>query len=332
MITWSRAIELQDDLRQWWRTPFARRVGQAWIKTAENRLGEGEVTLRTLPRSPGPGLPRLAQEAELAAMQRETLEHASLFWVEEQMVDLLSAAAPKMPEQIFRRDDLPCEVGFAVFAKPIPFHDATGVSMPVSAMAWRPVADAETTRNGIVVVHYQEASDVRNRLEMVDDGNWPSLILSHVEVFVFGEPIIPASFPDGLPQYADATEEEKAVQKCTVTVQRKIVLAFWTLIQQPLAVIEQRHPERAIRRRLEKKDSPLAVNTIRVVTLRKIIRRNPETGEKVEVEWSHRWIVSGHWRNARTSRGRRMVWINPYVKGPEDKQIVVKKTVHRWTR
>jgi hypothetical protein len=50
------------------------------------------------------------------------------------------------------------------------------------------------------------------------------------------------------------------------------------------------------------------------------------------VAWSHRWIVRGHWRlqacgPRQTERKRR--WIDPYVKGPEDKPFDERRTLWR---
>jgi len=59
------------------------------------------------------------------------------------------------------------------------------------------------------------------------------------------------------------------------------------------------------------------------------VTRSEGTGT---VEWSHRWMVRGHWRlqpygPQRTLR--RAQWIDPYVKGPEDKPLDVRPTIWR---
>lgn len=59
------------------------------------------------------------------------------------------------------------------------------------------------------------------------------------------------------------------------------------------------------------------------------VQRTEHTGT---VEWSRRWMVRGHWRlqpygPRRTLR--RAQWIDPYVKGPEDKPLDVRPTVWR---
>ena len=62
-----------------------------------------------------------------------------------------------------------------------------------------------------------------------------------------------------------------------------------------------------------------------VVTLRRPDAPSPH--EHSDVEWSRRWVVSGHWRNQwYPSLGvHRQIWISPYVKGPEEAPLVVRK-------
>jgi len=50
------------------------------------------------------------------------------------------------------------------------------------------------------------------------------------------------------------------------------------------------------------------------------------------VEWSHRWLVRGHWRQqpyGPQRKLRRMTWIDPFVKGPEDKPFDERTTIWR---
>jgi len=56
------------------------------------------------------------------------------------------------------------------------------------------------------------------------------------------------------------------------------------------------------------------------------------TDEPGKVEWQRRWMVRGHWRlqpYGPKHSLRRMRWIDPYVKGPEDKPFDARSTV--WT-
>ena len=50
------------------------------------------------------------------------------------------------------------------------------------------------------------------------------------------------------------------------------------------------------------------------------------------VDWTHRWLVRGHWRqqpHGFNRQLRRLKWIDPYVKGPEDKPLDVRPTLWR---
>lgn len=61
---------------------------------------------------------------------------------------------------------------------------------------------------------------------------------------------------------------------------------------------------------------------LRVVTLRK--REPTYEGDSRAVDWQHRWIVAGHWRRQwfPAARDHRPVYIQPYLKGPEDRPLL----------
>ena len=348
-MNWSEAIEAQDELRHFWRSPIGRSFGREW------HHGRPDLKMSRASSIPIPwtadatasepsnvrGLPRPDDSVDIGESQRELLDHADLYWVAPQMVDLIEAAAPRMPDQIFHREDLPCERGFVVYARPIVYPDIRGKKVNISAMSWRPVVDtgchdgSHGPRSGVLVAHYSDTTAHDDYLsetskEMASIGRTlPRLFLLHVEVFVFDAPLIPPDFNLAPPE-GRAFEELLA----TLRIQRKGPLCFWTLCQQPLAVVERKPAERATRRRLEKSGSPLDVSAIRVVELRRVVHKATTEPGAEPVEWSHRWIVSGHWRNQwLPSQGRhRLQWIHSFVKGPDDKPLIVKKTVHALVR
>ena len=48
------------------------------------------------------------------------------------------------------------------------------------------------------------------------------------------------------------------------------------------------------------------------------------------VEWSHRWLVRGHWRlqpHGPKRSLRKVIWIDPFIKGPQDKPFDERQTV-----
>jgi hypothetical protein len=73
-----------------------------------------------------------------------------------------------------------------------------------------------------------------------------------------------------------------------------------------------------------------AHSNVRVLSLRRTEASVPEDGAPRTVEWTKRWIVRGHWRNQAYGPGltlRKLKYIFPFVKGPDDKPLDVRPTV-----
>src|ERR1044072_2305074 len=43
--------------------------------------------------------------------------------------------------------------------------------------------------------------------------------------------------------------------------------------------------------------------------------------ERHQVDWAWQWAVRGHWRDQPTKDGYKLIWIHPFIKGPEDKPL-----------
>lgn len=104
--------------------------------------------------------------------------------------------------------------------------------------------------------------------------------------------------------------------------------AFWSIIEEKLVCVSNEKPERYVRRRLAREGSGLADREVKYVSLRRVEYKRGE-GER-EVDWSCRWLVDGHWRNQwhPSKKMHRQRFILPYVKGPEDKPLVLKDTLN----
>ena len=121
----------------------------------------------------------------------------------------------------------------------------------------------------------------------------------------------------------DADEIERAVTFRYALMQ----FASQSLIQTSAGIL----PRHERRRRLREGDEEPPETT--VVSLRRVAHRHAG-GEPAVVDWSHRWFVNGHWRYQYypSTRDHRQVWISPYIKGPEDKPLVVKQKIYRVVR
>lgn len=84
----------------------------------------------------------------------------------------------------------------------------------------------------------------------------------------------------------------------------------------------------------KKKNRNLRIDTVTCTSLRRHRYLSEAEREAEAREYSHRWIVRGHMRNqpigprnAKDGQKYLRVWIAPYVKGPEDKPLVLKDRV-----
>jgi hypothetical protein len=105
------------------------------------------------------------------------------------------------------------------------------------------------------------------------------------------------------------------------------LVCFWRMCGQTLAAREYIHPDRHLRKRMVKRQ--MATNPVTVITLRRRANRHEE-GRLVE--WDHRWIRRGHWRQQWYGSGehryQKAIYINPTICGPEDKPLLVRPHVN----
>jgi hypothetical protein len=102
------------------------------------------------------------------------------------------------------------------------------------------------------------------------------------------------------------------------------LLVLWRLAQQMLGVRYHEPSPRPLRRSAERQG--LTDSGVVVVRLRRP-EHVSQHGDPGEAHYSHRFIVSGHWRNQAVKGGHRLTWIAPYVKGDPELPLVVKPHV-----
>lgn len=117
----------------------------------------------------------------------------------------------------------------------------------------------------------------------------------------------------------------------SVVEDRRLVAAFWSLMASPGFETAGAPLECQARRRNERSGLTVPPDGVRVVRLHLHARpQHPDGADGTQqVEWSHRWLVSGHWRRQwyPASRQHQAKYILPYVKGPADRPLVVRDTV-----
>lgn len=224
-------------------------------------------------------------------------------YVSEDFARLVDAAGKSYPRLPLDRDEVgEFTDGFAWFehALTIPFnrfneqHEVVEhVPVEVRAFQWNRIrfgVGAPETR-GVQLIAYSDP-DAHANFTMMPGARWVVL------------PYSPGVYPLG-----EVPTEDFMYAR-----------TLWALLRQRVAVRTHVHLSRAQHRRALRDG---VVPDVQVITLRRA-RTHTEATQEQSVDWSHRWIVGGHWRSQWLPSARRHEprWIAPYIKGPPDKPLV----------
>lgn len=294
--------------------------------------------------------------------ESRVLREAGLWWVKDDMVDLTLAAMGSIPgdvkpgELVWPAGQI---TGFAVFQKPWAGIDAmTGEAMSakVHAMAWglsrvqgetclsfsmynyldfgagmTPAEMNQAIEQGVLPEGYKE------RVGWADDKTFNFMLRGGAWTFM-GRADWP--FSEQLDSFHLEAEEHPLTpaRKASLEEDRRFFAAFCTLVNHRLSSQEVVHPQRQTRRQAERAGIT-APSTVRYIRLREVTKkRERDDGEEHgHVEYSHRWFSRGHmgyrWTGPLNGkRERKLTYINPSIKGPADKPLLVKTEVRTWVR
>jgi hypothetical protein len=250
--------------------------------------------------------------------------NADTFSVEPEMQTLWEAAVGGFEPEPLKDTDLLTERGFLWLPRPFATIDVHGKETSFRAIGWHRMeftlhggedADEVTRKNGGVMLFLFHAVGDPDEYEGTapDPGPPGTLLLDHMMPWEFG---LTYKAPEHVRQ-----DVLKPIQ------------VLWRLLAQQIVTRTAQRPTRHVRRRLAKAKMP--ERDIVVVRLRRPKGDAPEGQEPRTVEWTHRWLVSGHWRQQwfPSLSLHRQIWISPFVKGPEDKPLEVRKArVFSWSR
>lgn len=279
---------------------------------------------------------------------------AEVFFINDEMQILATAAAESLSD-----DDAPIEAhhvpsydGILMFDTPVTFRDIRGAPLRFAAVQWVVVGgsvflmwmtDKYDPLDPVNATMRADASE-REYSEM------HRYQLSITTQITFGEPLRELLHGVGgvLPPEADVHMRDGAV---TVTGMPELPEGFdvlprrdpmsllmtviWRLMQQSITSVDDYAGTipKAVRRESAKKKGPAAVTVIQL----RHRRLRVEDGEERHVEWSHRWLVRGHWRrqpykNPDGSTRHEMIFIAPFIKGPDGKPLVITEKVNSLVR
>ena len=114
----------------------------------------------------------------------------------------------------------------------------------------------------------------------------------------------------------------------------QILGASWLLMQQPTIADAKRVVPRTGRRK-SSPDAPPSVNDVQIIDLRRLATKRSEAPSHEEGREYHvRWLVRGHWRQQACGPGRKFrkpVFVAPHIRGPEGAPLKTER-VNVWRR
>jgi hypothetical protein len=315
MHAWEEALELRAETEAWWRTPDGERFSEHWAR-AES-IGRGEEM-----KAP---YVHLVEAAKFAT--------ATPMFVADDMMALWQHALQDFPGESIEESDLPIPAGFVLLPHPWEVHDIRGDAYQVRAFAWIQVRRGEKDAVNIsVYIHRDDESESAELTRFTYGGLAPTLHFFHATTIAFGETY---TAPDVWHSALGNEIDDEAVENAVRTIRG--IQAFWRLSFQEIGKPYALEATRPVRKRFARRFKDRPVPLVTVIALRPYRQDGPKPHEDAEVgsvAWSHRWIVSGHWRRQwYSSLGlHRAIYIAPFEKGPDDKPLVLKDKVYGWVR
>lgn len=260
------------------------------------------------------------------AMGVSGVQVAYPYHVSSDMATLVQWAASQLEgTDHFDRHLAPTGAGFARLDGGLRLKDVHGDTQVIHWLLWQPGQDA--TGEPCVAVwlfnDWNEPDDISQQIKPILTqadiqrfGRWSFI---GMEICYQDQRMGPMEVrvSDALRAEYEAAGQDLADTAASTSIIR-LVHAFWLLLNQTVTAVAAQplpssHAKRARRASLQPE--------VTVVKLRRVVYPESEGHEPGSVNWTKRWIVRGHWRWQPCGPGRsqrRRIWVNPFVKGPED--------------
>ncbi|MER7471230.1 hypothetical protein [Micromonospora sp. NPDC000018] len=223
------------------------------------------------------------------------LDRSRLFWIDSDFTDLAECAAEELPDVTISRDLMPSTDGLLVWSRPV-------ARRQITAASWT------TNRDGWQLVNYRTLGgglDGKPLQRLREHVGWLAPMNT---LQVHEQHVLPSDHPAAA------------------------LLATWLLIGQQAAEVTTAEVDKAVRNTYARTNRPTP--EVRIVRIRANNSTTPTStrlapGDSGRSRTNRFW-VSGHWRNQPHGPGRalrRPVYINPFLRGPDDAPITLSTTV-----
>lgn len=321
-ISASQATDLQRQFMEWWTSAH----GQSWLAASMDNSGMGtSKDSRDWAGWTTKFFQLVADEGELATVSAD-------------MVALVTDAADAIEDDVVCPSDLvPFTMGFVILEEPLQrkswYYDPVKpdnvgeFEAPWDILLWASNGDfVEVAVCGRVNLNHHAFDaqwfDVRTRKSYKMT---PPFACYATVGFTLDAPLPPEQ------------EELHNHNSPTQPVNESLtnwMIALWRIMNEPYVAEKVESPDRAASKRLKRAGMPL--KAVREIRLRRAAAAQQDAvREAAKGQLTRRFIVRGHWRNQACGVGRaerKMRWIAPFVKGPEDGEWVKGQKVYRVER
>lgn len=292
------------------------------------------------------------QDATTRAVVEAMSEHikaAYAYRVTEEMSDLVRRSADLLNEEdVIDIPLAPTGCGFVRFEKSLTLVDSRQKPMNVDWLSWGPASVRRPNGrmgSGVFISLWNDLrkpdmiaqlvmSDEKSRVVRQVAGDWGFI---GGALMLHGDNLGPARIAldsEDVTEIAEIYRETHpalAGELGPYTNVKRWVHALWLMLNQTITEVEEEHVRSTAAKRARFVGVP---GRVTVVRLRRV-ERPYQSDEHGPVAWSHRWYVRGHWRWQAygTNRSeRRRIWVNPFIKGPADKPLIVTDKVYDLSR
>lgn len=335
--TWHDAYDAQMALWRWTRPG---QPGESWLFQSyqENAKALDPETAKLL--------------MTLYVHENAKLLQADPIFVSAEMCEVVEAAAESFQPEPLLPTDLLTAFGFLYFERPFEVPDRFDKPITIQAVSWAPVLGDPSRAEGFAenpqdVLRYFQGRDYvdfwendDNHVVTAEEAQQAEGIAMTIYASRSGHEF-DLSVPDVVPMHVtpwwfgmgfEGNEVDEKGKPTGAVWWWKIVQSTFRLMQQQLAVRRQERPDRPTRRNAAR----YGFLERDVVVVR--LRRESETSHEPpgeDANYSHRFIVSGHWRNQwyPASKIHRQIWVSPYIKGDRSLPLVIRpRRVYNWSK
>ena len=253
------------------------------------------------------------------------LLHSGLYWVGDEMVDLLVATIPQVPLETVPEDlIIPEQAGFVVLAHTWETaSDARSTDpLKVDAFAWAISAVSKDLIPCLSVDYYVNSQTITKE-KMPLGHDWYPLGRSD---WPYGKQI------DDMSHFSE--DDPLPLNPASITEDRQMISALFSLLAAEYVtetIIEK--PSRQIQRQRERKGKP-PVPGVKVIYLRRPKNQSNSSNESGR-HFNHRFLVRSHPRLQPYGPGRsqrKLIMVPAHIRGPRDAPFIPKEEVKAWIR